>query len=112
MNPNSTPRLECPTCRACFKALSFVFVYVYMHAHRGQKKTMPDPQELEWQVILSGPVWLLGTELGSFGKAESALNHRALALTPCHEVYKFAFFLSFFLLLLLLLFFFLNRYSF
>lgn len=52
---------------------------------------MPDPRELEWQVVLSRPVWVLRTELGPFGKAESALNHRALAPTPCHAVYKLAF---------------------
>jgi hypothetical protein len=34
-----------------------------------------DPLELELQVVVSYLVWLLGIELGSFGRGASALNH-------------------------------------
>lgn len=42
--------------------------------------------ELELQVVLSHPVWLLETEPESFVRAASALSHRAILfeLCPCY----------------------------
>lgn len=42
----------------------------------------PESLELEFQGIVSHPVWMLETELGSSGKAASALKHQAIPLVP------------------------------
>ena len=41
--------------------------------HRSQKK-ISEPLELELQVVVSHPVWVLGTKLGSSARATNAFN--------------------------------------
>jgi hypothetical protein len=43
-----------------------------------QKRT-PDALQLELQMVVRLPMWVLGTELGSFARAASVLNHRAIS---------------------------------
>lgn len=43
---------------------------------------MSDPLELELEVVVGHPKWVLGTELWSCGRRESALNHGLMSL-PC-----------------------------
>lgn len=42
-------------------------------AYQGQKRVL-DPLELELQAVMSCPVWVLGTELGSLARAASNLS--------------------------------------
>lgn len=51
-----------------------VFMYVHMHvgAHGGQKRAS-GPLDLEFQVLLSGPAWVLGSELRSPREQPGAL---------------------------------------
>lgn len=54
-----------------------VIVYAYMHTHVdacGGQKTALDPLELESQVLMSCPFWVMGTKLGSSGKHQVLFN--------------------------------------
>ena len=60
-------------------------VYVYMRGYLydisvvyvcvGRSQKVSDSLKLEFQVIVSHLAWVLGTELGSLGRAARALNH-------------------------------------
>lgn len=39
-----------------------------------ERSEVSDPLELELQVVVNHAVWVLGTKLGSFARAVSALN--------------------------------------
>lgn len=62
--------------------LRFIFeredTLIKCSAHWGQKRASV-PLELEIQVIVNHPGWVLTIELRSFGRRENALNHRAIA---------------------------------
>lgn len=45
-----------------------------MGAFGGQKGDL-DMLKMELQVMVSGPIWVLGTKLESFGEAVSSLNY-------------------------------------
>lgn len=90
--PPTTSPLSLGSLRHAQYAFKFYFhlrvhVSVYVCAHRSQKR-VSDPLELEWQAVLSCPMWVLGTKLESFGGAESILNRGAIDLAPCHVIYK------------------------
>lgn len=53
--------------------------YVFAGAHGGQKGTS-DPLDLELEAFVSCLISVLGSELGPFGTAVSALNHRTIFL--------------------------------
>ena len=50
-----------------------------------------DPLDLKLQVVVSHPMWVLGTELGSSGRAASSINHHAISypLTFFCEIFPF-----------------------
>lgn len=48
--------------------------YMYAGTHVGQRR-MPDPLELELQVVVSLLMWVLGVKLESSERAASDLNH-------------------------------------
>lgn len=41
----------------------------------GRQKEVLDLQELEFQVVVRGPMWVLGTKPGFSARTEGALNH-------------------------------------
>lgn len=47
---------------------------VCVQEHTGQEKLL-DPLEVELQVVVNGPVWVLETKLGSSGRRSSTLDH-------------------------------------
>jgi len=51
-----------------------VCVCAYKHRHP-QRVGISGPLELELQTVVSCIMWLLGTELWTFGRAERAANH-------------------------------------
>lgn len=75
-------RLKCYIIVTAFTQNKFVHVCVSMSIHHrhvdapeGQKRVLgPLELELEFQVALSCPVWVLGTKLWSSGRAVSALD--------------------------------------
>lgn len=53
-----------------------------MRAHEGQKKVSA-PLELELRTVVCGPVWVLGTEVRTSGRAEHILNCPGFSLVLC-----------------------------
>lgn len=53
--------------------------HIAMGAHVGQKRAS-EPLELGFKVVVSCPMWVLGTELGSSVSAAGSLYHRAISL--------------------------------
>lgn len=50
-------------------------VYICECSAHGEQKRTFDPVELELQVVVSHPMWVLGTRLGSSSRAVCALKH-------------------------------------
>lgn len=48
----------------------------------GSQQGVSDPPELEVQVFVDLWTWVLGTKLGSSGRAASVLNHCAVSPAP------------------------------
>lgn len=65
-------------------ALSLLHFFLYPHAHKSQKMSL-DPLELEFQIVVSHLVWLLGTELRSSEEHQAPLAAKTLPsfLTWC-----------------------------
>ena len=62
--------------------LARMYVFVpRMYLTGGGQKKGSDPQGLELQMTLSNHV-SVGNQHGYFGRADSAINQRAIALTP------------------------------
>jgi hypothetical protein len=71
------------SCSECESGFCFCCCYVNVckSTRRGRNKD-PESLELEGQVILSHPKWMLATELGYPGRAASVLKHWAIFLWP------------------------------
>jgi hypothetical protein len=52
----------------------------------GDQKRVLDLLELELQVVMNHPIWVLGTKLGSPGRAARALKHPAMFSTLSFEM--------------------------
>lgn len=61
----------------------YVFVYVCLHVYRYlQRLEGVGSLELELLADVNHLTWVLGTELGSSGRAARAANHRGLSPAP------------------------------
>lgn len=82
----------CVCVRACVDVCVsfFVCMWVQMSAsiHKGQKSAL-DPLEVEFQVLGSHMMWMLGNKLLSFGTTR-APNHQATIRDPqiCFEIFQ------------------------
>lgn len=56
-------------------------MHVCVRAHGGQKSKL-NLVELELQVVVNYPTWLIGTEAGSSGRPVSSFNCGAISLVP------------------------------
>lgn len=59
----------------CFCVFMYTVVQVSIEARRGRQISL----ELELQVVLSNPVWVLETQLRFFARVVGAINARAIA---------------------------------
>ena len=59
----------------CVCVCVLVLAYAMYVCVSGGQKSVLDPLELEFQVVMSCPMWMLGTELGFSGRAPATLNH-------------------------------------
>jgi hypothetical protein len=55
-------------------------VWVVCTAMQVLRRGQRSPLELELEGVVSHPLWMLGTELGTSARIEHALNHRAISL--------------------------------
>lgn len=70
----------------CVSVSVWEYVHVSAGAQGGQKRSL-DLLELEAQVVVSCPTWVLGTKLGPSERARSVLNHCAIPPVPCVDFY-------------------------
>ena len=58
---------------------TFVCVCAYEYRFPWGQKRVSDPQEQEWQPVVSQPTWMPGIDLESSAKAVYTLNHWAIS---------------------------------
>lgn len=69
-------------CSYLFKVILFYHTFVYLRVDekalggRREYWILLNPLQLEWQAVVSYPVWVLGTELGCSNRVVQALTNR------------------------------------
>lgn len=61
--------------------MRYEYVSVYMNAWTEMARALGPLQGMGLEVFVSLPMWVLGTELGSFERAECILNCCTISLT-------------------------------